>query len=991
MFFPSHRNNIESHLDLLDQVGTRSFLVPCTNEPRFIKEVEERIAIKRYTLPSLTAILDDSTAPDFPFHRSFEAMRLEPWLILHTSGSTGSPKMMVLKHGYPTTVDSLWLSEKNEMFDRLGNMRIFAPFPAFHVGGIIYSLMSNIFNDSTVVLPPPVPLTAALIDSVHRVARVDASSIPPSLIVDLAKDDAFLRNLKRLKSLTYAGGPLPKPTGDMLCEHLSLLTVLGATEYGTIPLRPKASGDWEYFHFDVEYGGLEFRDSGREGVFELVIVRRPGLHLSQAVFVTFPDKDEYATKDCFSPHASKSGLWKYEGRLDDVIVLNNGEKLNPVTMEGMLTSHPDISGCLVVGLGRFQAAMLLETTLPPITAAERSMAMQKIWPTIERANASMVSHGRVSRNLVAFLPPDKVFPRAPKGTIQRYRANCMFRDEIDALYRDIERADKPEQVHPVSIPETDSSYFIKTVLMQELGVGELSEHDNVFDQGMDSLIVLSTVRRLNQSAAKYGFRAVEPKDIYENPTFEEIIQVLTRQELHRRNSEEEDRESWDRMEKVFQENIAGFPDIQSDSPRRYCSLLFRQTRWMIPPDGGALAWLQVLGSFLINMNNWGLANSWGVLQSFLEANTLSEYSPAAISWIGTLQASLILILGVLSGPLFDLGHFKSVLIVSTIALVLALMFLSLSTQYYQIMLTWGVVGGICSGLLYIPSIALLPSYFTSKRSRAIGIATSGGSLGGIIYPVVIRRLLNTGGFGWACRCVGFISLATLAASIVIVQPVAQRRKPIRHLFDASMFSDPPYLTFMVAAFFLFAGYLVPFVLTPSFAERELQQSRGQSLYLLAIPNGTQLVGRVISGLLAETIGPEWMLFSAQVLAALLCLCWITIRTLPSFIAFLCFYGFASGLIATLPAAVVPYVCPSLAVLGTRMGMIYASAGVGALIGTPVALAANGVWPEKGFAASSIWAGLTFFVGAACFLFTGVEAHRRRVVIDAGQKTRLGLV
>lgn len=31
-----------------------------------------------------------------------------------------------------------------------------------------------------------------------------------------------------------------------------------------------------------------------------------------------------------------------------------------------------------------------------------------------------------------------------------------------------------------------------------------------------------------------------------------------------------------------------------------------------PPDGGALAWFQVLGSFLVVFNNWGFVNSWGV-------------------------------------------------------------------------------------------------------------------------------------------------------------------------------------------------------------------------------------------------------------------------------------------------------------------------------------------------------------------------------------------
>jgi MFS family permease len=70
------------------------------------------------------------------------------------------------------------------------------------------------------------------------------------------------------------------------------------------------------------------------------------------------------------------------------------------------------------------------------------------------------------------------------------------------------------------------------------------------------------------------------------------------------------------------------------------------------------------------------------------------------------------------------------------------MMLSLSTEYYQIMLSQGVLRGLCSGLLYIPSVALMPLYFKDRRGLALGLATSGGSIGGAIYPIVFRRLLT---------------------------------------------------------------------------------------------------------------------------------------------------------------------------------------------------------------------------------------------------------
>ena len=95
-----------------------------------------------------------------------------------------------------------------------------------------------------------------------------------------------------------------------------------------------------------------------------------------------------------------------------------------------------------------------------------------------------------------------------------------------------------------------------------------------------------------------------------------------------------------------------------------------------------------------------------------------------------------MIVGVLSGPLFDMGLFKVLIVVGSVGLVFALMMLSLATKYYEAMLTQGVLLGICSGLLYIPSIAMVPVYFHRKRGLALGLSTAGGSIGGVICKVL---------------------------------------------------------------------------------------------------------------------------------------------------------------------------------------------------------------------------------------------------------------
>ena len=124
--------------------------------------------------------------------------------------------------------------------------------------------------------------------------------------------------------------------------------------------------------------------------------------------------------------------------------------------------------------------------------------------------------------------------------------------------------------------------------------------------------------------------------------------------------------------------------------------------------------------------------------------------------------------------LFDAGYFRLMLIVASIGLVFGLMMLSLATQFYQVLLAQGVLCGISSGLLYTPSISLGPVYFKRHRGLALGLAIGGGSIGGIVYPLVFRRLLSELGFGDAVRIMGVIAFCSLFTATVLSRQSRER-------------------------------------------------------------------------------------------------------------------------------------------------------------------------------------------------------------------------
>lgn len=141
-------------------------------------------------------------------------------------------------------------------------------------------------------------------------------------------------------------GPLSQECGDKVNAVTRVFNFVGVTEGSLFPIVQAEREDWNYLHFHPG-GGYTFQDRG-EGLWEQFQTRDPERHLFQAFFQTFPDLDEIAIKDLYSKHPTKPGRWFYRGRIDDVIVLSNGEKVNPLDMEACINNHPAVKATLVV-------------------------------------------------------------------------------------------------------------------------------------------------------------------------------------------------------------------------------------------------------------------------------------------------------------------------------------------------------------------------------------------------------------------------------------------------------------------------------------------------------------------------------------------------------------------------------------------------------------------------------------------------------------------
>ncbi|KAI0842989.1 acetyl-CoA synthetase-like protein [Hypoxylon sp. FL0890] len=473
------------------------------------------------------------------YERTYEQGEWDPFVVMHTSGSSGFPKPILVRQGWLLAMDSFKnVPPKNgvhmwtvEVARRAKRHMI--PMPFFHASGLYFSVFLSIFCGEPCTLPiGSKPLTADLIAEYIQYSGGESIIVPPSILQDMSKVPAHVEALKKMNIVMFGGGNLASSAGDFLVKQgVPIVNMISSTEL-PYPIHFQPNPElWQYFFFETELGGAEFRpNSDFPGTYQLFIKRRskhPGI---QGVFYTFPELDEYNTNDLFRPHPQIKDNWAYAGRADTVIVFSNGEKLNPLTIEHIVTDHPALKGALVVGQDRFQPAIILEPIKYPQTDEEAKALIDSIWPLIDRANQATVAHGRIERDFILLTKPEKPFPRAGKGTIQRGLATRIYQEEVDQLY---ERAEHAQQANAPVLDVTSEEGLLESLqqlFAERLETPPLGPDTDFFSAGVDSLQVINASRLITAGLKAAGVdasaAALPPRTIYSHPNYRSLAAHL---------------------------------------------------------------------------------------------------------------------------------------------------------------------------------------------------------------------------------------------------------------------------------------------------------------------------------------------------------------------------------------------------------------------------------------------------------------------------------
>jgi MFS family permease len=351
------------------------------------------------------------------------------------------------------------------------------------------------------------------------------------------------------------------------------------------------------------------------------------------------------------------------------------------------------------------------------------------------------------------------------------------------------------------------------------------------------------------------------------------------------------------------------------------------------PDGGIRAWNQALVAHLVIFNTWGYINSFGVFQTYYLQ--ILDRPPADISWIGSIQVFLLFFIGAVSGRATDAGHYRLIFITGSIFLLLGMFTTSVCTEYWQFMLAQGICVGIGCGLLFCPTLALIPTYFSKKRAIAVGIAASGTTTGGMIIPGIFEGLLPRVGFGWTVRVLAFVTLAFQLLSFALARTRIPPRKT-GNLLELSAFKEAPYALFTIGVFLCFLSVYPAYYYVGEFATTVIGVSQGNSFNLLIVMNGIGAIGRLLPPWISDRYtGPTNMMIPMVVLSAVTLYCWVPIYNEAGLWAFSVFYGLFSSAVNGLFPTALSRLTDDLSKMGTRMGMVFSTISFATLVGTPI--------------------------------------------------------
>lgn len=365
-------------------------------------------------------------------------------LQLYTSGTTGTPKGVMLMHrNLFSMIDGLaeaWHFEPGCV--------VYVPYPSFHAVGSFWPVIT-LFSGGRVVL-------RRSFDAVDFVRSVEAEGVTLTMMVPavlnmvLAEPEAQQRDLSSLRHVVYGAAPISQSvlnTSIELMPDCAFHHAYGLTECnGTV-----TTMQWE----DHRPGTERMKSCGRPlpwvemkivdpatgdevpaGTVGEVWTRSPSVMKG---YYNLPDATAAAITDGWlhtgdAGHVDDEGFLYLTDRVKDMII-SGGENIYPAEVENVLFAHPDIREAAVVGVpdDRWGEAVLAVV----VTAAGTALSSQDV---IDHCREHLGRYKCPSQVVIRQEP----LPLNPTGKVLRRELRRMYLDVGHSTASASQSANQPD-------------------------------------------------------------------------------------------------------------------------------------------------------------------------------------------------------------------------------------------------------------------------------------------------------------------------------------------------------------------------------------------------------------------------------------------------------------------------------------------------------------------------------------------------------------------
>jgi fatty-acyl-CoA synthase len=280
--------------------------------------------------------------------------------IQYTSGTTGSPKGVLLTHhNLLNNGRAISLALRATEQDR-----ICAPVPLYHCFGSVIGSMVSVVTGATLILPSAQFEALATLEAVHRERATALYGVPTMFIAELVHPDFERFDLTSLRTGVMAGAPCPIEVMRTVAErmHCHEMTIAyGQTESSPVITMSGVDDPMELRVTTVgaALANTEVQIADPETGARLPIGEQGELCTRGYLVMKGYDEDPDATAAVIDSDGwlhtgdlaamRPDGYFSFRGRAKDTII-RGGENIYPREVEDFLHTHPKIADAYVIGI-----------------------------------------------------------------------------------------------------------------------------------------------------------------------------------------------------------------------------------------------------------------------------------------------------------------------------------------------------------------------------------------------------------------------------------------------------------------------------------------------------------------------------------------------------------------------------------------------------------------------------------------------------------------